>query len=55
MRTFYVTYMLNGECIRTTNIILLQDEKATVATFNARLKALGGLAKEVLSWSLVER
>lgn len=54
MRTFYVTYMLNGDCIRATTIILLQDEKATVATFNARLKALGGLVKEVLSWSLIE-
>ena len=57
MRKFYVIYEYNlGEPkYGKTIITLLADEKANIETFNEKLlNRLGGVRKEVLSWSLIE-
>jgi hypothetical protein len=53
-RKFYVFYLVNNDYYKATTICLLEDEKANVITFNEKLKQLGGLHKEVVSWSLIE-
>lgn len=57
MRKFYVVYEydLGEPKYGKTIITLLADEKANIETFNKKLlNRLGGVRKEVLSWSLIE-
>ena len=58
MRKFLVCYRnhwLYGEYVdRTNEVVLNTDEKANVETFENKLKEVGTLRKEILSWSLIE-
>ena len=58
MRKFFVYYRMHlvyGEYeYYTKEIVLNNDEKANVETFENKLNDLGGCGKKVVSWSLVE-
>ena len=58
MRKFYVYYRIYwclGEYeYRHTIIQLDKNEKANIDTFETKLNKMGGIHKELISWSLIE-
>ena len=58
MRKFYVFYrrrLCSGEYEYGNAIITLdKNEKANINTFETKLNGIGGLCKQLVSWSLIE-
>ena len=58
MRKFYIFYRIYQYCGEYeyihTIITLNKKEKANIDTFETKLNEIGGVHKELISWSLIE-